>query len=188
MKTAAKPTMKDSYFGVNTYYLEGASKKKVPTTKLTIQVDKEIGMNGKTLATLTTSIEAFAKANGVGADTVKFISSWRDLYMMCRRPETDAEFGARVKEAEDFNKAVDAFRADRQKVRDWQAAEQKQRDEKAEALREAMTARASKQLVDEIKAELRSNAKFMGVLADEVLSDEKFVRGLKAVFTTTMKS
>lgn len=183
-----KPTIKESYFGVDKYYLDGASKKKVPTTKLTIRVGKEIGINGKTLATLTTAVEAFAKANGVGADGVKFTPSWRDHYMMCRRPETDAEFGARVKEAEDFNKAVDAFRADRQKVRDWQTAEQKARDEKDANLRETLRERASNQLMNEIKAELRSNAKFMGLLADEVLSDEKFVRGLKAVFTTTMKS
>jgi hypothetical protein len=102
--------------------------------------------------------------------------------MMAKRPETDAEYAKRVKDVERFNAGLKKYREDVAAVKAWEETADQRNAEQRAKKEAAVTEAAKDQLIREVKMKLQSDATFLAALADEALSDEKFVKQLKAVF------
>jgi hypothetical protein len=172
--TPGVPQIKQKYGGFHTWDLRYGKKKQLPKRGSTQMIKS--GVSFGTISKLTKNVNDFAENAGVDPDLVRIYVDYRGLELRVNRPETDEEFDARVKHVERWNKALADYKVDSDIVENYYkderlAAENKIKD----------TVRT--ELKSDIKAKLRNDAKLLAVLTDEVLSDEKFIKQLKALFT-----
>lgn len=184
-KTKEAPRIKNAYRGVSSRELEYGTKLR-PPVRSTTRVTRNL--NG------TTNIESvhaiavkFAETHGVPLNKVHIDSTYSGYYLRTNALEPLKEFEAEVRRVENFNKALDEYRADRDAVdkqrREEQASRRAEEEAREKKMREEAEIRARATLTREVQEKLRSDAKFMAALTDEVLSDDAFVRRLKALFT-----
>lgn len=180
------PHLKNYYYGIPHYQLANSGgKQRVPVRRKT-QVTRSV--NGRTnIAGIHAIAEKFAETHGVELKDVHISSNYSGYYIYTQALEPLKEYEAEVRRIENFNKALDAYRADydalekhRQALATASRAETEARMAKVRA--EAERA-ARKALVRETQDKLRNDAKFMAALTDEVLSDDAFIRRLKALFS-----
>lgn len=184
-KTKEAPRIKAAYRGVSSRELEYGTKLRPPVRR-TMTVKRSL--NG------TTNIESvhaiavkFAETHSVPLNKVHIDSTYSGYYLRTTALEPLKEFQAEVRRVENFNKALDEYRADRDAVdklhREEQARRRAENEAREKKLNDEAEIRARVALTREVQEKLRNDAKFMAALTDEVLSDEQFIRRLKALFS-----
>ena len=186
-RPARRPEVKNSYGEYDAYYLNQSNKRKMPK-RSRVSVS-QTPRKHSTLAGITESVQAFAKKHGVAASQVRLsVNRWdQGITASAARDETDEEFGRRVKEVERFNKALDAYRADRSAQHAWDAQRERELNEERKQREADLKARAEaaayKDLAKQVRDKISQDAALMARLANEALSDEKFVATLRSRFT-----
>ena len=172
--TPGVPEVKQRYGGFHAYDLRYGNKKQTPKRGVT-RVERK-GVTFGSLEKINKSVNDFAESAGVAPEVVKISVGYQGLDLTISRPETDEEFDVRIKKVERWNKALEDYR------RDVKTQEDYFKDQRMAAETKVKQA-ATIEIKSEIKAKLRNDAKLLAVLTDEVLSDEKFIKQLKALFT-----
>jgi len=186
-KAPARPEVKRSYGEYDAYYLNQSAKRKTPK-RSRVSVSQTLRKHSS-LAGITESVQAFAKKHGVAASQVRLsVNRWdQGITASATRDETDEEFSRRIKEVERFNKALDAYRADRSAQHAWDAQRDRELNEESKRReaesRKRAEAAAHKDLAKQVRDRLSQDAALMAKLANEALSDEKFIASLRARFT-----
>lgn len=184
-KKAEPPKLKKYYDTVSASQMVYVRKDRVPTKK--DKWTESAFLKGTNLAALTSSVQAFAKKHGVAPEEVKIRQGWNGREMYVVVDESDAYFEKRVMRIKKRNDAIDAYRADLKRIEDYNKAQEaeraKARKVSLDAERAAAEAEVRKGLRKEIEAKMRNDAKLLAAITDEVLSDEKFIAGLRRLIT-----
>lgn len=159
--------------------LDGQRFRTVPTSKEKTRREVSIGAPRK-VSTFVRRVTDLAEKWGCSIDDLSISDRhYRgEMWIYSMLPESDEEFAARVKAAEEFNTALTQFRDYRDEMKKEQEEKRKKEQERIKQEEALLRKKAESALLEEIKDQMRSDAKLILTLSDRLLSDEEFIDAL----------